>query len=276
MSILREQHGVHATYCIPSLDRGRRLTLHRSRMYKQRFKDWGMSKNLKSGDLDRILRHYTKEELQTAVQTGRDSTFMLDGRPLSRSAVQRYLQRIRPAEISAGCSMSSSTGLRSDGFIFASTSTLPCTRNDQSSLTLASISSSSSRSSSRLATPVDFMASTHRAYRGTKDSAFSQISLASPSAISDKASTVGKGTNENEDEETNATRKRRRVSATNSTLSSETKVLACPFYKHDPQRYSPQNKDIYSAMRYRTCAGPGWESISRLRYIRCLVCDSAC
>lgn len=63
------------------------------------------------------------------------------------------------------------------------------------------------------------------------------------------------------DEESDARRKRRKVSTINSTTPLETRTLACPFYKHNPLRYNP------STMRFRTCAGPGWDSISRLRYL---------
>lgn len=78
--------------------------------------------------------------------------------------------------------------------------------------------------------------------------------------------TTQKSANEYDEEESDARRKRRRITATSLASSLETKALACPFYKHNTRRYNPQNGDMDSAMRYRTCAGPGWESISRLRY----------
>jgi hypothetical protein len=44
--------------------------------------------------------------------------------------------------------------------------------------------------------------------------------------------------------------------------------FACPFYKHAPTYYSPQNLNAESGRRYRSCAGPGWSSIRRLRCVR--------
>ena len=42
-------------------------------------------------------------------------------------------------------------------------------------------------------------------------------------------------------------------------------AFACPFYKYNPVRYSPQNSDSQLARRFRTCSGPGWESTHRLK-----------
>jgi hypothetical protein len=43
--------------------------------------------------------------------------------------------------------------------------------------------------------------------------------------------------------------------------------LACPFYKHNPAYYNPQNPDTETGRRYRCCAGPGWTNIRRLRQV---------
>jgi hypothetical protein len=43
------------------------------------------------------------------------------------------------------------------------------------------------------------------------------------------------------------------------------RAFACPFYKHDPTRYSPHNTDTQLARRFRTCSGPGWDSTHRLK-----------
>lgn len=42
-------------------------------------------------------------------------------------------------------------------------------------------------------------------------------------------------------------------------------AFACPFFKYDPARYNPQNSDSQLARRFRTCSGPGWDSIHRLK-----------
>lgn len=42
----------------------------------------------------------------------------------------------------------------------------------------------------------------------------------------------------------------------------EERCFACPFFKYDPRKYSCTSK---KRCKYRTCAGPGFESISRLK-----------
>ncbi|KAF1967345.1 hypothetical protein BU23DRAFT_602909 [Bimuria novae-zelandiae CBS 107.79] len=50
--------------------------------------------------------------------------------------------------------------------------------------------------------------------------------------------------------------KRRRVSVTTTTEDSETGPrFACPFFKHDPNRYRHR----------RTCGGPGWPTVHRMK-----------
>lgn len=50
--------------------------------------------------------------------------------------------------------------------------------------------------------------------------------------------------------------KRRRVSITTTTEDSESGPrFACPFYKHDPNRYRSR----------RTCPGPGWPTVHRMK-----------
>jgi hypothetical protein len=58
--------------------------------------------------------------------------------------------------------------------------------------------------------------------------------------------------------------KRQRSSHRTATCSN----FACPFYKHAPTYYNPQNPDAESGRRYRSCAGPGWSTIRRLRCVK--------
>lgn len=214
--------------------------------------------------MEDLLRHYTREELQDTIQSGSDSSIVLDGRRLSRSLLQRYLRRMRPSATSADCSTSSSPWPRSDNLISDLSSTLPhrnskCDKpaiiNDCSQPVLQSGCSTSSAKFPR------------HVYRGSQNSGSCEIPSAGASSALNEPSTAATFSYEDKEEESDARRKRRKISATNTVLALETKPLACPFYKHNPGRYNPQNSDMGSAMRYRTCAGPGWESISRLRYI---------
>jgi hypothetical protein len=38
--------------------------------------------------------------------------------------------------------------------------------------------------------------------------------------------------------------------------------FACPFYKRDPQKFRVNDK---TGGRYRACAGPGWDSVARIK-----------
>lgn len=59
-----------------------------------------------------------------------------------------------------------------------------------------------------------------------------------------------------DDPDEDGSSKRRRISVTTTTEDSESGPrFACPFYKHDPNRY--RNR--------RTCPGPGWPTVHRMK-----------
>jgi hypothetical protein len=58
--------------------------------------------------------------------------------------------------------------------------------------------------------------------------------------------------------------KRQRSSPPTPTFSN----YACTFYKNNPSHYNPQNPDVEIGRRYRSCAGPGWTSIRRLKCVK--------
>jgi hypothetical protein len=278
------------------------------RQYKQRFNAWQVRKYVTSEDIEVLLRRCTEEELQKALGSGLDSTLMLQGRILSRAVVRRQLQRLRPAENAADDLAKSLTCSRPKSSISASSETPPnhtsqqerahiCTLtccplaengfttineleqhqkdvhglgtgSDSCDESTALEASSTLRSDSQITTPA---APKHQSYQ---DSASLGHSLLNASHMRHEEDTTEKDTNECDEEQSDARRKRRKIRF-GSPLAM--KALACPFYKHDPRRYNPQNENIDSAMRYRTCAGPGWESISRLRYrLSCLFRSFAC
>jgi hypothetical protein len=47
--------------------------------------------------------------------------------------------------------------------------------------------------------------------------------------------------------------------------------LACPFHKHDPVTYTCNN---ITGSKYRTCAGPGFETVSRTKYVGFFLMDN--
>ena len=105
--ILKEQYNFHASYDglhemeLPG------LTGHRERMFKQRFRAWGIRKYSRSEEVKTLLRHYTRDELRNTVSAGNDSPLMVDGKEVSLSMVKRHLRRIGPSETSTDYGTSS-------------------------------------------------------------------------------------------------------------------------------------------------------------------------
>lgn len=56
--------------------------------------------------------------------------------------------------------------------------------------------------------------------------------------------------------------KRRRQNDKPSPTPADNRMLACPFRKHDSNRYCCNSRN---GLKYRACVGPGFESISRLK-----------
>ncbi|KAF7508309.1 hypothetical protein GJ744_009454 [Endocarpon pusillum] len=252
ISILKDQHGFIAT----------------PRQYKERIKAWNLRKNLKSEEIEYVLRSLPKDQLQDAIMDPSQSEVTVKGRTLRLSLLQRYLRRTRFSQTPERCSPASSTRPQSDGSsshgpfrTLPQAQTAPLNNCNESapvknqSLTALPFQPQTSRSVTT--GPHHVSQSSHEFEM--KDGSFPSFKRFSA------PSTTEKRTNLSEEGDDDARRKRRRVPARNMASSTGTKTLACPFYKHDPQRYNPQNDNISSAMRYRTCAGPGWESISRLR-----------
>jgi hypothetical protein len=66
---------------------------------------------------------------------------------------------------------------------------------------------------------------------------------------------------DDENEENNP--KRLRLNSTQQDTSGEVLKLACPFHKHNPQKYGINHST--GSTTYRTCAGPGWDTVGRMK-----------
>lgn len=256
-----------------------RLTAHRERQYKQRFRGWNLKKYVKSEERDYLLRCLPKDQLHDAIMNPGQSPVTVNGRTLRPSLLQRYLRDTRLSQTPERCSPASSTRPQSDDSTsHGPLTTLPqapsappnsCDGLDPEKIQLPSTSSFQPQ------TPLSVTSSPRHITQNLHDLEMGEHPFSVDFKPYRPLSTTEKHTNLSEGDD-DTRRKRRRVPARNMTSCTGMKALACPFYKHDPQKYSPQNDDINSAMRYRTCAGPGWESISRLRYYDCLSCNFAC
>jgi hypothetical protein len=67
--------------------------------------------------------------------------------------------------------------------------------------------------------------------------------------------------------EDDGNQKRHKNSLLTSSATGQPRLLACPFNKHDPNIYSPCNKDKDLAYKFRCCGGPGWPTVARLKYV---------
>ena len=186
------------------------------------------------------------------------------------------MRRTRLLEAPADCDTASSTRSLSSDCASASSSTLPHSqharseKHDEPAL-VGGPSPSPLRS--RVATPPARSPDSVHAFQ---DSGALENPPSRHSHVSDEPFLANRISHTYEDEESDGRKKRRKVIATTMPSLLDTKALACPFYKHNPRRYNPRNENMSSAMRYRTCVGPGWETISRLRYPFCLVRGLRC
>lgn len=64
------------------------------------------------------------------------------------------------------------------------------------------------------------------------------------------------------DEDENDGRKKRPRGEPDPEVNGDGRLYACPFSKYDSRKY---NSNRSTGTRFRTCAGPGWETISKLK-----------
>lgn len=262
---LEVRHGFIASYD-PALPRnaGTGLTENRERMYKQRVRTWNLKKNIKHKDREEVLQYYTEDEVEKAVQTSGDSN------PVPPTKVLRYVGRDQatksPADegkLSSECSERRFLPQPSR-MITNSPDSRPIRPHEPAESGIDCPSPIRSQRSPPSA-PTAL-----RPCPNPQQPAPVGLPKLSNRPISDGACTPKNSLYESDGEESDARRKRRKLSTPSSTVPLEMRALACPFYKHNPLRYNP------STMRFRTCAGPGWDSISRLRYLPHLAGNTVC
>lgn len=236
-------------------------------MYKSRITAWDLHKNHKSEDIEALLGKYTTDQLQHAVQVGHDAGLVvLDGKKLSLHLVKRYLRRTRLSQKPIDYRTAPSPWSRSGNSKSLSCITLTTPQegrlaefNETATVDFHPPSTSQSRISTTSASTLPLVS------RSFKDTSAADEVWPCPLEMFPEPFAVDDSCNADDEEGGEFRRKRRKLPTSNLASAPETKALACPFYKHNPLRYNPQNQHVSLGMRYRTCAGPGWESISRLR-----------
>jgi hypothetical protein len=237
------------------------LTDYRERQFKARIVQWGLTKNLTRVDARELVMRAIKVREGRVKQSGRDIAVKLRDRDIPLHRVERYIRRRGLLE-SSEQAPSSPQSFRLD------TTLSP----DQSVHTPVVEASNSTENADPDMDPTPstspFALTFTPASPVIPAGDAADLASAGSSTFSKSPVTVDISSQESYEEEGENRSKRRRLSTTNSTSLSEARTLACPFYKHNPGRYNPQNEDTSLAMRFRTCAGPGWKSVSRLRYVR--------
>lgn len=96
---------------------------------------------------------------------------------------------------------------------------------------------------------------TSRSEKSTVDT--SKSSMKRPSCRRESASA---------DEEEDDDGKRRKKNGDKRTGPDSEKYFACPFHKFNPLKYCCNSVDGF---KFRSCAGPGFPSIARLKWVHC-------
>jgi hypothetical protein len=232
-------------------------TAHSTRMYKTRLHIWGVKKYRSAAAM-----RYVRPSSDVRKDSAKSWTWSTPNRCISASpgTPPKDAARKQPPHVSSFSLGDHGSPTIKDADQHQKAVNRVGAGPDSCDKSTALEADSTLRFDSQLSTPP---ASTSLpAHQGYQDSGSVGVPSAGTSHLTNVHRTVEKSTIECDEEESDAWRKRRKI----TFGSSETKALACPFYKYNPRRYNPQNEDMDSAMRYRTCAGPGWESISRLRY----------
>ena len=92
----------------------------------------------------------------------------------------------------------------------------------------------------------------------------------SPSASRSSQKQPQRRKRDEQDPDDDRARQRRRSDRPATPKAGE-KAYACPFHQKDPVKYSCNS---FTGLKYRACTGPGFENISRLKYVfgaRCLI-----
>jgi hypothetical protein len=209
--------------------------------------------------MEAILQHLIKTNRADLIQRTGTKTFSVNGRSIDLAQIKRYMRR-------KGCSQPyletwHDTQASQSASKTYKLGSLPSLRHAET--TWHPISEPGSHVwQSFLEKPNSINFHPLDLSFGSNDNLPHQLMLESPNSALRKrtrASTSEELSTPEEDRQP----KRQRSSHCTATCSN----FACPFYKHAPTYYNPQNPDAESGRRYRSCAGPGWSTIRRLRCV---------
>lgn len=104
-------------------------------------------------------------------------------------------------------------------------------------------------------------------------SSFEQTSKTRPSTSAGKKRAQDHDPFSEDEDDSNQKRHKKSIPA--SLMTARARLLACPFNKHNPKIYSPCNEGQDLALQFRTCGGPGWPTVHRLKlaFLLCFHCS---
>jgi hypothetical protein len=235
----------------------------RHRTFKSKLKAWGVRKSIPSQEMGAILQDLVHTHRTDLTQRTGIKKVLVKGRAIEMAQVKRYIRRkglprsdIDPApDTQASQTGSTTCSPTAVPFSMYTVKGWPHT----SALDENPWQSLLQKSKYMGLYPLDlsFRADDALPYQLTleySDSALQKRTL---------ASTLDDHSIAEEDRQP----KRQRSSHLTPTWSN----FACPFYKYNPSYYNPLNPDAETGRKYRPCAGPGWATIRRLRWVRTVV-----
>lgn len=222
----------------------------RHRTLKSKLKAWGLRKYIPSQEMEAILQDLIKTNSTDLTQRTATKTVLVKGRPIDLAQIKRYMRRKGRSQ--PYLETWHNTQASQPALTIYRPSPLPSLKYAEK--TWPPISDPGSQS---------FLEGSNSVDSYPFDLSFSndntvpyQLNVEPPDSVLRK----GARTSAPEDNltcEEDRQPKRHRTPPTSN--------FACPFYKHAPTYYSPQNLNAECGRRYRSCAGPGWSSIRRLR-----------
>ena len=228
-------------------------------MFKRKFKAWGLQKNIKSHEMNAILQDIIHTHWSDLTQRTGTKTVFANGRWIEVAQIKRYMRRkrlpppdVEPCTDTQASHVRSATCLPTSVFPLRYEMTIrPHISAPQGLAWPSTIESSNSSGSNPLSLPL-----------GNDTALPHHLMLEYPDSVMHKRTLMSTS-----DDVSHGREDRQSKRACSSHRAWTSTNFACPFYKHDPAFYNPQNADAEIARRYRSCAGPGWKSIRRLRCV---------
>lgn len=235
----------------------------RHRTFKSKLKAWGVRKYIPSQEMGAILQDLVRTHRTDLTRRTGIKTVSVKGRSIEMAQVKRYIRRkglprsdIDPAPDTQSSQKGSTTYSPTPvPFSMCTMKGWPHTSTPDENAWQSILEKSNYMG----LYPLDL------SFRADDDLPYQLMLEYSDSALQKRTLTSTSGDHSNTEEDRQPKRQR------SCYLTPTWRNFACPFYKNHPSYYNPLNPDAEIGRRYRPCAGPGWATIRRLRWVRTVV-----